>query len=164
MITQEDLKEILHYSSETGFFVWKKVTGRTKVKVGDKAGTLANTGYIRIQIGKKKYQAHRLAWLYMTGSFPKNQIDHDDRDKTNNAFYNLNEATNQENQRNMPKSKRNTSDIVGVWFRKDTNKWGSKIIVNYDSVSLGCFTDKFEAICARKSAENKFNFHENHGN
>jgi hypothetical protein len=35
--------------------------------------------------------------------------------------------------------------------------------VNNRRVSLGYFSDKFEAICVRKSADNKYDFHSNHG-
>ncbi|MFW4291481.1 HNH endonuclease [Salmonella enterica subsp. enterica serovar Paratyphi C] len=46
-------------------------------------------GYIRIYINKKWYLAHRLAWLYVTGKWPINVIDHINRNKADNRFINL---------------------------------------------------------------------------
>lgn len=57
----------------------------------------------------------------------------------------------------------NISGVAGVHFRKCRNKWRARIMVDGIDIHLGHFSDKFEAICARKSANNKYGFHENHG-
>ena len=69
MITQERLKEVLHYNPETGIFVWEHST--PYVSAGTTAGWIDN-GYIRIYVDGKEYKAHRLAFLYMEGYFPYN--------------------------------------------------------------------------------------------
>ena len=166
MLTQEYLKSILHYSPETGDFTWK-ISNSNRIKVGDIAGAvnLSHTGkkYIRISIDGKLYMAHRLASLYMNGEWPKHQIDHEDGNGLHNWWDNLRQATNSQNQRNARMLKNNTSGIRGVCFNKERRLWDVRIGANNKCVRVGMYEDKFEAICARKSAERKFNYHENHG-
>ena len=92
MITQERLKEILDYNPETGDFVWR-VTLSNKVVAGSVAGSATSQGYLRITIGETEYRAHRLAWLYVHGEWPKRQIDHINRDKTDNRIANLRDVS-----------------------------------------------------------------------
>ena len=162
VISQEQLKGLLHYDPDTGVFT-RLVSTAGHVKVGDVAGTHEKSGYIRISVKNKQYRAHRLAWFYMKGVWPKNQIDHDDHVRHNNRWNNLFEATNQDNSKNQTKRKTNTSGITGVYWNKPLGKWEGKIKVDGKSKYLGVHPDKFEIICARKSAENKHGFHENHG-
>ena len=158
-ISQERLKELLHYNPDTGIFTW--TVPRQGVKA--KAGSVNGKGYRQITIDYKLYQVHRLAFLYMTGEWPKDQLDHINHIRTDNRWLNLREATCQENQRNRTKNKDNTSGVTGVYRHTVTQQWYSQIKDGGKNKYLGYFTDKFEAICARKSAEVKYGFHENHG-
>ena len=81
-LTQERLKELLHYDPETGYFTWK-ISPNNAVKVGSVAGTSMNN-YIRIIIDHKAYLAHRLAFLYMEGYFPEHEVDHINRIRDDN--------------------------------------------------------------------------------
>ena len=159
MITQSELKKILNYNQETGLFTW--AISRGSVKIGDIAGT-KHLGYIRIKINKKPYRAHRLAFLWMEGYMPA-FVDHDDHIRHNNKWSNLNPATCQENQKNASKRKDNTSGVTGVYWCRRDRKWMAKIRNNGILNNLGSFTDRFGAICTRMSANNKYNFHKNHG-
>ena len=71
---------------------------------------------------------------------------------------------NQENGKNRPMQKNNTSGVVGVHRCKTHNRWVAYTKVDGKFINLGYFKDKFEAICARMSANNKYGFHANHGN
>ena len=151
MLTQKKLKQTMHYDPLTGEFIWI-VTLCSRAIAGSVAGTL-NYGYIQIMISGKKYLAHRLAWLYVYGYFPEYEIDHKDRDKSNNKINNLRHATRQCNARNIGLRKDNSSGIKGVCWHKQHDKWRVQIKVNNKHRHLGNFTDFTEAVCHRLAAE-----------
>jgi len=93
MITQNELKKLLSYDPEKGVFIWIK--SRRGVKAGSQAGSFEGR-YINIKIKGKNYYAHRLAWLYMKGKWPK-IIDHKNEIKTDNTFKNLQSVTHSQN-------------------------------------------------------------------
>lgn len=160
-ITQEELKSLLDYNSDTGIFTWKVQNG-PRARVGYPAGT--TDGYVRIKINGILYLAHRLAFLYETGVWPKDQIDHINHIRSDNRFSNIREVTHSENKRNVPIRSDNTSGVTGVFWDKSINKWVSQIMFDNKSVYLGSFNTISEAMKARSDAEIKYGFHENHGN
>ena len=162
ILAQKELKELLHYDPDTGVFTWV-ASPSTIVKIGDITGCPDSRGYLVIGIKGKIYKSHRLAWLYMMGEWPTGEIDHINHIKNDNRWINLREVTHKENGRNQALSKNSTSGACGVHWVKRDEKWRTRIKVNGENLHLGCFFDKFEAICARKSAENKYGFHPNHG-
>lgn len=151
-LTAEQLREILHYDPETGIFTWKVRTSR-RVKVGDVAGCTGGNGYLRIRVCSRKYQAHRLAWLYVNGTWPKDQLDHINRNRSDNRISNLRDVTNKQNHQNRSKSSNNTSGHPGVSWHKRYSKWQARIRHNYKLIHLGYFDTKEEALSARKAAE-----------
>lgn len=160
MLTQEQIKKILHYDPNTGVFIWRAKPCKN-MRVGSVAGTKRSNGYAQIRIEGKDHKAHRLAWLYMHGEFPPNDIDHINRVKTDNRICNLRPATRAENLQNKSMHSNNTSGHTGVcWFKK-TQKWQAKITINKKKIHLGYFTDISEAIASRKAAEQKFHTFQN---
>jgi hypothetical protein len=152
-LTQAELKEILHYDPETGIFRWRYSVAR-RVKPWDVAGC-GTKNYAHLKINNKTYKAHRLAWLYMTGSWPIDQIDHKDRNKENNKWENLRPATNKQNQENVGLSKANTSNYRGVSWISTRKKWEASLQHNKQRISLGYFKTAEEAAkaAAAKRAE-----------
>ena len=112
MLTVERLRQLLDYNPGTGAFIWVCPTSH-RVFVGSLAGTPHNKGYRKICVDGVRYFAHRLAWLYMTGEMPKEQIDHINRDTTDDRFINLRQASSSQNQRNREKQANNTSGFKG---------------------------------------------------
>src|SRR5665213_3102737 len=108
VLTQARLKKLLHYDPLTGMFTWRITHGRhDRWKAGARAGNLHKSDRRwLIRIEGIRYKAHRLAWLYMTGRWPRDQIDHKDTDSSNNVFTNLREATNAQNQQNRRRAMR----------------------------------------------------------
>ena len=151
-LTAERLRSILHYDPETGIFTWKVRTS-TSVKVGDIAGCLDGGGYLRIRVQSRLYQAHRLVWLHVYGEWPKDQIDHINRNKTDNRIANLRDVSHKQNGQNRSKPSNNTSGCPGVVWYKQNSKWVAKIKHNQKLIHLGYFTDLEEAVAARKAAE-----------
>jgi hypothetical protein len=147
MITQSELKEVLDYNPDTGVFTWIKSIGR-RVKAGDVAGSKNDRGYIRIEIKGKCYKAHRLAHLYMTGTFPENFIDHINHIKDDNRWTNLRDATKSQNQANQPKPKTNTSGYKGVV--RCRNKWRATIHYMNKTIHIGSYNTPQEAAEAYK--------------
>jgi len=156
MITQDQLKEIIHYNPETGLIKWLKKTAR-RINIGDIAGCVTSDGYIRISINKKPFQAHQLIWFYMTGMWV-DEIDHDNRIRSDNRWCNLKSVTREENQHNRRISKNNKSGVSGVSWYKPTRKWQSMICVKGKQKCLGLFSDINLAIQARKDAEIKYGY------
>jgi hypothetical protein len=147
MITQDEIKDKLNYDQNTGVFTWK-VKPNSTTNIGKVAGTL-NKNYVEICVSGKKYGAHRLAWLYVYGEFPK-LIDHINNNPSDNRICNLREATHKQNSWNSKTPITNTSGIKGVSWHKRDNKWRVCIL----GKQLGLFADFFEACCKSFSARN----------
>jgi len=160
-VSQADLKKQLHYNPDTGIFT-RLIANSNFIKVGDVAGCMDKYGYIIININSKQYKAHRLAWFYVYGEWVE-QIDHKKHIRDDNRINELRAALPSDNSKNKSKLKSNTSGVTGVYWSKPREKWIAQIWINKKPVNLGGFNDKFNAICARKSSENKNNYHENHG-
>lgn len=144
-LTQDELKYNLHYDPNTGIFT-RRISNCNRVKIGSVACCLdISTGYIRFCVNRKTYYAHRLAWLYVYGYWPKNEIDHINGIKLDNRIENLREATRPENASNQKKQKNNASGFKGVSWRKDIQKWQVKIRKNYKQLHLGYFDSLEEA-------------------
>ncbi len=142
-LTAQRLRELLHYDPETGIFYAKKRRG--PLSVGKSSGTITPDGYVQISLHRSLYLAHRLAWLYVFGEFPSQQIDHKDRDGTNNRIENLRLATGSQNNYNKPKRADNTSGHRGVCYVKRSGLWEAKTKVNGKRKSLGRYKTPQEA-------------------
>ena len=143
-VSQERIRELLSYSPETGAFIW---IGRAdKGMPGKAAGCPNKKGYLRITIDRRSYYAHRLAFLYMTGTFPE-KVDHRDCDTSNNRWENLRAATETQNHANSPKRIRTkaTSPLKGVCWYARVRKWYAQISVGGKNLSLGYFATEAEA-------------------
>ena len=160
MISHEELLDRVTYDPKTGIFT--RNHDCHKKSAGDVMGG-NHDGYIRISIDNQYYLAHRLAWFYMTGEWPSKLMDHQNHVRDDNRFDNLREVDHAENHKNYTLQSNNTSGVVGVSWRSDTSKWHARIKINGKIITLGCFLHKNNAIKARKEAEIKYNFHENHG-
>ena len=159
MITQKTLKEELEYSSETGKF--NRTKAKFGVTLGKPAGCICSTGYLRIKINGKKHQAHRLAWLYVYGEMPPEDIDHINHIRTDNRIKNLRLATREANTRNITMRKDNQSGFNGVSFKG--HAWDAFISVDRKNKHLGRYYSKIDAIAARIRANKKYGYHKNHG-
>lgn len=161
-MTQEELHELLEYKPITGEFFWRKKPAK-QIPIGAPAGYAAKDGYTYIRISGTLYYAHRLAFLYMTGAWPKSLVDHDNRVRSDNRWSNIKEATHLDNAKNVGLSKNNPSGVTGVGWDKAKQLWYAHITVNYKKQFLGYFDNIPAAAEVRLAAAKAHNFHPNHG-
>jgi hypothetical protein len=148
--TAERLRHLVDYIPATGLFLYRN---RFHKKFN---GTVIETrpcgGYLRIKIDGTLFAAHRLAWLYMTGEWPVDTIDHIDLDKSNNQWTNLREATRSENKANSRKRKDSTNPHKGVSWRPRQKKWQATVTRAGQRHHLGYFLTACEASAAYERA------------
>jgi len=151
-LTVERLRELLHYDRETGVFTWR--VDRQRARKGDVAGTICPMyGYRLIGIDYKHYRANRLAWLYVTGIWPEHLVDHKDRNRANDAWLNLRQASVKQNNENRAVGGSSLSGRPGVSWQPARNRWCAHITNNGVTKNLGRFKTLEEAIEARAAAE-----------
>lgn len=138
-LTLDTLKKKLIYDPETGYFT-RLSTGKIITRVVSK-----KKPYIQVFLDGKEYLGHRLAWFYMTGSWPQDEIDHEDLDKSNNRWSNLRPATRIQNASNIQRTKRNSSGYKGVHFNKRAKKFTAQIGFKNKLHYLGYFDSAEEA-------------------
>lgn len=141
-LTKDTALEKFRYDAITGII--------TNAKNGNMCLTKNSCGYLKVSHGGNTYTAHRLAWLMYYGVYPNGQIDHINRDKTDNSINNLRIVSRSENNANRSMMRHNTSGYRGV--DRAHNKWRARIMKDGVRIELGLFDDKEEAYEAYKKA------------
>lgn len=171
-VNAENIRSLLHYDPLTGIFTWLRRTADMfdasatrsaehickiwNARYAEKiTGCPNGHGYLAIIIGRINYDAHLLAWLYMTGEWPVNLVDHEDRDPANNRWENLREATRSENAVNSPIRANNTSGFKGACRGKGHKKWQANIRAYGKLHYLGYFNTPEEAHAAYAEASKR---------
>lgn len=155
-LTAARIRDLLEYCPDTGVFTWKheKRTGFNNSALMHAAGGIAGTprkadGRIVIRLEGKTYLGYRLAWAWMTGRWPLEEIDHIDGDSTNDRFVNLREAGRRKNQENIRKAQacKKSSSFLGVYANKKgrTKPWRAAITHDGRQKCLGYFMTEAEA-------------------
>lgn len=143
MITQQRLKELLHYDVDSGVFTQK--LARRGVKVGAPTGEKMRDGYIRICVDNARYPAHRLAWLYVMGAFPEHEIDHINGIRFDNRISNLRVVTRSQNKQNMLSVSGSKSGIKGAHWESKRKRWRAALTIDGTHVFLGRYKTAKEA-------------------
>lgn len=154
-LTAERARELLAYDPVTGALVWRVRSlehflaseRRTRehacaawnAKNADKPAGTPSHGYLRVNIGRQSFPAHRLAWLIMHGEWPIMDIDHINMDRSDNRWSNLRAATRSQNKANQRRRSLNTSGWAGVTWDKERGKWLAQIKVDYRTHFIGRF-------------------------
>lgn len=175
----EYLNECFEYCSSDGSLLWKKrpvshfpdsracniwntkysgnIAGRTYTNRNGKS-------YKDVSICNSAYQQHRIVYILHHGSIDKElQIDHINGNSTDNRIDNLRLVDGFENHKNARKHSNNTSGVTGVSWHSQGKKWKASINVNNKHMSLGLYSNFNSAVKARKLAEKRYGFHDNHG-
>lgn len=152
MLTVDQLKSVLSYSPETGQFTWL-ISPSNSVPVGSKAGSIQNTGYWAVSLWNRKYLCHRLAFLYMEGSWPNSQVDHINSIRSDNRWCNLRHATNSQNGFNK-RAIRSSTGIKNVY--KNGRGYLVRLTINGVDKCLGTYSDSELAELVAEEARSKY--------
>lgn len=168
------LDALLRYNSESGGLVWlerprelfpaERHWKRWNTKfAGRPAFTALAAGYLQGRIFNRSYFAHRVAWALVYGEWPSGDVDHINGTRDDNRLVNLRAVPHVDNCRNQKQRSTNTSGVNGVNWDARCHKWRADITIDGVSRNLGRFTNKSDAIAARKNADREHGFHKNHG-
>lgn len=149
-LTAEYVRSLLDYDPESGVLTWKAALYRRTDIVGKQAGWRGSDGRIRLSVNHHQYLAHRVIWLMVTGAWPPEEVDHRDRDPSNNRWPNLRLASSSQNQANHGLQSNNTSGFRGVSFNKRTGLYVAYVFYNNKSQYLGYFHSAEAAYAARR--------------
>ena len=156
-MTPQQLKKLFTWDPTTGRIFWRNKSGRREAFV-----SVQTKGYLYGKLYGKNYLAHRVLWALEHGAWPALDIDHINQNKQDNRLLNLRQVSKVGNSRNRPLNKNSTSGNLGVSMTR-TGKWRSYITCDGRQVHLGVFTSKKDAEAARKKANERYAFSENHG-
>ena len=123
-MTHDELKALLSYNPDTGQLTWLVRTS-TRNWPGKPAGCLAPTGYVIVGINRKLYHAHRLAFLYMTGEWPEEHVDHINGETADNRWVNLRPVSRSVNMQNRRAKANNAAGLLGV--SRNGGRWSARI-------------------------------------
>lgn len=173
-ISVDQLHEMLKYDPSTGKFTWRErsedfpsplsaIRAFNTHSAGRPVYEELHKGYRRMTLLGKRYKSHRVAWAMHCGDWPPETIDHINGVKDDNRIENLRAVTHIENCRNVKTPASNMSGVIGVHWDKFNFRWVAYIGFDNKTINLCSTKDFDEAVAARKAAEVKYGFHENHG-
>lgn len=156
-LTAERLRELLHYDPETGVFTRLVATVRgARFAAGTVAGSVHSQGYRTICIDGRSNKCHRLAWLYMTGEWPADMVDHANGIKSDNRWANLRSADRALNMQNLRKAQTNSrSGLLGVCIERK-GKFRAEIRFDGKRLHLGTHETAEAAHAAYLEAKREF--------
>lgn len=139
----ESVRALLIYDPKAGTFTWRQRASNRPA--GSIAGSKAKNGYVYIAFKKRLVLAHRLAWFYVHGEWPEQQVDHANGNRSDNSLGNLRLASQSQNSCNGALRSTNTSGFRGVSWSKGKNKWVASIVKDRKQYKLGYFATAEEA-------------------
>lgn len=151
-LTQERLKELLHYDPESGKFT--RIKTASNHLEGEEVGWLSKDGYRLTKIDGRPYRCARLAFLYMTGLLPL-QADHINRTRHDDRWANLRAANNGQNSANKNIQTNNTSGAKCVSWDERRKRWHVRVHIGGKQRHVGYFQDFELAELAASEARNK---------
>lgn len=156
---QAMLKSILLYAPNKGVFYWITPPSGHSELLGEEAGCarpgVTGKAYHNIQIHGVKYKRSRLAFLYMQGCWPSNQIDHINGDSLDDRWFNLRDVTATQNAWNHKKRAKRSDLPMGVRANK-SGRFSARIAVNGQSIQIGTFDTAQQAEEAYRKAREKY--------
>lgn len=142
MISHDYLLNKCSYNRRSGIFTLLQSRYRPDL-VGKRLGYVRKDGRRIIKLDGVNYRASRLAWFYVTGEWPKFEVDHKNNNNSDDRFSNLREATSAQNKHNTRGWRNRKNRFKGVQFRD--GGWHVRICINYKTICLGTFASEVAA-------------------
>jgi hypothetical protein len=151
------LQELLIYVPWTGklwwkprplsmFASWHDCAAWNGRYAGKEAGGAPRVdGYQYVSLFCTKFRTSRVAWALYTGAWPVNEVDHFDRNRSNDRFSNLRPATKSQNGINKSKKLGTTSSYRGVHYNTQRGSWMVQIAIDKRQKYLGLYPTEIEA-------------------
>lgn len=146
------ITEQLYADFDAGKVYWKVNKKGPGAKIGKEAGALRENGYYQVKINGRFLRRSHIIWALKYGRLPEEEIDHIDRNPSNDAIGNLREATSSDNKANQKIRFDNKCGLRGVYLRKDNQKWTAQICSKGVRRTLGLFDSKVLASDAYRKA------------
>lgn len=152
MLTAEQVRHVLDYNPDTGVFHW---TDNASYQARCREIGTKNNGYVVIRVNNKRYKAHRLAWLYVHGKWPDNDIDHINGVRDDNRISNLRDVSRSVNSQNERKARPNNKScgLLGATWHKRTKRWRAQICIQGKKKHLGYYKTPEQAHAAYLEAK-----------
>lgn len=169
------LRQLLSYDPDTGKLYWMQrppeffSTERAcrawnaKHQGREAFTTIGSSGYREGRVFGVLLRTHRVAVAMSNDCWPPEEVDHINGDRLDNRLENLRPASRTQNARNQKVPFDSLSGAIGVSFYSRDGTWHAKISTGGRNIHLGYFPTKAQAVAARKEAERRYGFHENHG-
>lgn len=141
-LTAERVRDLLDYDPLTGLFKWR--INRRSDRIGAVAGhTQKKDRYVSLRLDRERPLGHRVAWLYIHGTWPSGMLDHIDGNPSNNRISNLREVTTSVNGQNRRRAAvSNKTGYLGV-TKSSAHKFAYSIKAN----------GKIKRVCGFPTAE-----------
>lgn len=164
MLGYREALELFRYDYETGVLYWRWRVNNSVPKTLE-AGTQRNSdGYLYVKVHGRSYPVHRVVMLMCYGFCGEGlEVDHINHIRNDNRLFNLRFVTRRENMRNQALSGKSTTGVTGVHFSKARKKYVAQIKVDQKIIFLGNYNTLEEAAEARRQADRKYKFNNNHG-
>ena len=155
-LTVSRLREVISYDPETGVFRWK-VRLMMKAPAGSVAGANNGRGYLATRIDGHSIKLHRLAFVFMTGEWPKNEVDHINGVKDDNRWFNLRDVDRTTNTQNLRRARKDnlSSGLMGAYWDPKCQAWRSSIQTDGKIIGLGRFNSAADANAAYLEAKRR---------
>lgn len=145
MLTAERVRELLDYNPLTGALTWRERMGGTANK-GSIAGSNRKDGYLQTRVDVNRYLNHRIIWLWVTGSWPVNHIDHINGIRNDNRLINLRDVIRKNNNENLHSPyKNNSTGFLGVSKSPSCSTYRARIRHNKQLIEIGNFRNPEDA-------------------